>query len=73
MLQEYGLYEHPEVKYNMDKTGIPLEFHPSKIVAKEGQKKIRYQTSREKQQISVNGCGSVTGHVIPPFIVFAAK
>ena len=57
----------------MDEMDIPLELHPPKIIAKKGQKKIRYQTSGEKQQISVIGCGSVMGYVIPPFIVFAAK
>ena len=70
---EYGFNEHPEAIYNMDETGMPLEPCPPKIVAKKGQKKVRYQTSGQKQQITIIGCGSATGHVIPPFIVFAAK
>ena len=72
VFEEYGFADHPEAIYNMDETGMPLEPHP-KIVAKKGQKKVRYQTSGQKQQITVIGCGSATGHVIPPFIVFAAK
>ena len=51
---------------------MPLEPHPPKVIAKRGQKKIRYQTSGQKQQITVIGCGSATGHVIPPFVIFAA-
>ena len=57
----------------MNEMGIPLELHPPKINAKKGQKKIRYQTSGEKQKISIIGCGSVMGYVIPLLIVFAAK
>ena len=57
----------------MDKTGIPLEPRPPKVVAKKRQKKVKYQTSGQKQQINIIGCGSATRHVIPPFIVFAAK
>ena len=57
----------------MDEIGIPLELHPPKITAKKGQKKVRYQMSGEKQQISVIGCGSVMGYVLPHFIAFAAK
>ena len=73
VFQEYGFSEHPEAIYNMDETGMPLEPCPPKVITKRGQKKVRYQTSGQKQQITVIGCGSATGHVIPPFIVFAAK
>ena len=69
----YGFGDHPEARYNMDETGMPLEPCPPKVVAKKGQKKVRYQTSGRKQQIIIIGCGSATGYVIPPFIVFAAK
>ena len=73
VFEEYGFADHPEAIYNMDDTGIPLEPRPPKVVAKRGQKKVRYQMSGQKQQITVIGCGSATGHVIPPLIVFAAK
>ena len=73
VFEQYGFDDHPEAIYNMDETGMPLEPRPPKVVAKKGQKKVRYQTSGQKQQITIIGCGSATGHVIPPFIVFAAK
>ena len=73
VFDKYGFADHPEAIYNMDETGMPLEPRPPKIVTKKGQKKVRYQTSGQKQQITVIGCGSATGHVIPPFIIFAAK
>jgi len=64
---------HPEAIYNMDETGMPLEPRPPKILSKRGQKKVRYQTSGKKEQITVIGCGNATGQAIPPFIIFAAK
>ena len=73
VFEEYGFADHPEAIYNMDETGMPLEPHPPKVIANRGQKKVRYQTSGQKQQITVIGCGSATGHVIPPFIIFAVK
>ena len=73
VFQEYGFSDHLEAIYNMDETGMPLEPRPPKVIAKKGQKKVRYQTSGQKQQITVIGCGSATGHVILPFIIFAAK
>jgi len=35
-------WNHPEAIYNMDESGMPLE---PKVVARKGQKKVRYQTS----------------------------
>ena len=70
---EFRFDDHPECIYNMDKTGVPLEPHPPKIVAPKGQKKIRYRTSGQKSQITVIDCGNVTGQILPPFIIFAVK
>jgi len=63
----------PESIYNMDETGVPLSPRPPKVIAKKGQKKVRYRTSGQKSQITVIGCGNATGQSIPPFIIFAAK
>ena len=57
----------------MDETGVPLEPRPPKVVARKGQKKIRYRTSGQKAQITVIGCGSAVGQILPPFIIYAAK
>ena len=73
LFDEYDFENHPEAIYNMDETGVPLKPRPPKIVAQKGKKKIRYQTSGQKQQITVIGCGSATGQCLPPFVIFAAK
>ena len=52
---------------------MPLEPLPPKVVAQKGQKKIWYQTSDQKQQTTVIGCGSPVRQVISPFVIFAAK
>ena len=70
---DFDFDKFPESIYNMDETGIPLSSRPPKVVAKKGQKKVRYRTSGQKTQITVIGCGSAAGQVIPPFIIFAAK
>lgn len=67
---KYNFHGHPEAIYNMDETGVPLEPRPPKVVAKKGQKKVRYRTSGTKAQITVVGCGSATGQVLPPFMIF---
>ena len=73
IFDQFDFYSYPETIYNMDEKGMPLEPRPPKIVARKGQKKIRYQTSGQKQQITVIGCGNATGQAIPPFVIFAAK
>ena len=70
---EFNFEEHPEAIYNMDETGVPLEPRPPKVVAAKGQKKVRYQTSGKKEQITVVGCASATGQSIPPFLIFSGK
>ena len=70
---DFDFDKFPEAIYNMDETGVPLTPRPPKVIAKRGQKKVRYRTSGQKAQITVIGCGSATGHAIPPFIIFAAK
>ena len=52
----------------MDETGVPLEPHPPKVIAAKGQKKVCYQTSGKKEQITVVGCASATGQSVPPFL-----
>ena len=42
---EFDFENSPKSIYNMDETGVPLEPHPPKVVAKWGQKKVRCCTS----------------------------
>ena len=65
-LVENNLMESPNQIYNVDETGMPLNHSAPKIITRRGHKKVRYRTSGNKSQITVIGCVSATGHVIPP-------
>ena len=56
--------------YNIDETGIALDGHIPRVIAKRGQKKVRYRTSG---QITVIACVNASGQRIPPFVIFDAK
>ncbi len=59
--------------YNIDESGIPLDPRPLNIVAKSGQKKVRYRVSGKKEQITGIVCVNAIGNSIPPMIIFDGK
>jgi len=61
----------PSQIYNVDETGVPLNSNPPKVP--KGMKKPRYQSPRQKGQITVVACGNAVGNVLPPLIIFDAK
>ena len=73
VLVENDLMNSPSQIYNVDETGMPLDHQPPKIVAKRGQRKVRYHTSSNKSQITMIGCVSASGQAIPPFVIFDTK
>jgi len=40
VFEQKGFADHPKAIYSIDKTGMPLEPHPSKVIAQKGQKKV---------------------------------
>ena len=62
---EFRFDDHSERIYNMDDTGVPLEPRPPKVIATKGQGKIQYCISGQKVQITVIGCGSAAGQILP--------
>ena len=73
IFDEHDLANHPEQIYNIDETGMPLDPKPPKIVARRGQKKVRYSCSGKKGQVTVLGCFNGTGQAQPPFVIFDAQ
>ena len=63
----------PNRIYNVDETGICLDGHAPRVVALKGQKKVRYRTSGNKNQVTVIACVSASGQCIPPFVISDAK
>ena len=72
-LKENNLTDCPGQIYNMDETGMPLDPRAPNVVAKAGQKKIRYRQSGKKEQITIIGCGNAVGQSIPPMVIFEGK
>ena len=50
-----------------------MDGHAPRVVALKGQKKVRYITSGNKNQVTVIACISGSGQVMPPFVIFDAK
>ena len=73
-LSEHDLLNQPSQMNNVDKTGVPLDPHPPKVITTKGKvtKKVRYRTSGLKGQVTVVGCTNASGQVIPPMIIFDA-
>ena len=72
-LQENKLMNSPGQIYNVDECGMPLDPKAPDVVATVGSKKVRYRSTGRKEQVTIVGCGSAAGHVIPPTIIFDAK
>ena len=53
VLTENELLNSPSRIYNVDETGIALDGHAPWVVAKRGQKKVRYRTTGNKKQVTV--------------------
>ena len=71
-MDENDLWDKPGQLYNVDETGMPLDPPKLRVCAQKGQK-VRQRGSGNKAQITVVSCGSATGHVIPPFVIFKGK
>ena len=72
VLDEHDLHSAPAQVYNIDETGIPLDYKVPNVLAKTGSKKIRYRQSGKKGQITVVACANAVGQAIPPMIIFDA-
>ena len=70
---KYDLKDKPSQIYNCDESGMPLEHKLPRVVAIKGTKKVRQISSGNKTQITVLGCCSASGQVIPPMVVFSGK
>ena len=56
----------------MDETGIPLDHRSPRVLAKKGQKKVKFCSTGNKSQVTV-GCINAVGQALPLFVVFDAK
>ena len=66
VMMEHGLKGRPSQIYNCDESGMPLQHKVPKVISAKGCKKVRQVSSGNKTQITILGCASATGQVIPP-------
>ena len=52
---------------------MPLQHKVPKALAVKGAKKVHQVSSGNKTQITILGCASATGQVVPPMVVFTGK
>jgi len=67
------LKDKPGQINNCDKSGMLLQHKIPKVGSIKGTKKVHQVSSGNKTQITVLGCASATGQVIPPMVVFTGK
>ena len=63
VLEDNDLLDKPECIYNVE-SGVPLEHRSSLVIAKRGQRKVRYCTSSNKSQVTVAACIKGTGQCL---------
>ena len=73
VLDEFDLLSTPAQIYNVDESGVPLDFKTPNIVAPIGAKKVRYRQSGRKGQVTIVACANTVGQAMPPMIIYDAK
>ena len=69
-LTDNNLLDKPCYIYNMDETGMPLNYKQPKRIAPKGMRKVYGLSSGNKTQITVVACGNAAGHMLAPMVIF---
>ena len=73
-LAELNLLDSPDSIYNVDEVGFPLSDGPRFVLARRGDKTPQSLLGGSgRENITVQVCGSVTGEILPPYIVYKGK
>ncbi|KAB0804529.1 hypothetical protein PPYR_01499, partial [Photinus pyralis] len=73
-LDELCFKNKPERIYNMDKKGCRLTVHHQQtVLAQKGVKRLHLVAPEHAENVTVVGCVSASGTVIPPMIIFKGK
>ena len=69
-----GLTNHPERIFNSDENSFCLCGQPQRVLAKKGAKSPQYTIGGAgKENITVQGCISATGKLLPPYILYTGQ
>jgi len=68
------LFDKPERIFNMDEKGCQLSlYHQRRVLAKKGSKRVHLVAPEHGENVTIVACGSATGIVIPPMIIFKGQ
>jgi len=71
---ELQLFDKPERIFNMDEKGCQLSLHhQQKVLAKKGSKRVHLVAPEHGENVTIVACGSASGIVIPPMIIFKGQ
>ena len=71
---ELQLFDKPERIFNMDEKGCQLSLHhQQKVLAKKGSKRVHLVAPEHGENVTTVACGTATGIVIPPMIIFKGQ
>lgn len=74
LINRLGLRNHPERIFNSDETSFCLCGRPQRVLAKKGAKSPQYTIGGTgKENITVQGCISATGKLLPPYILYTGQ
>ena len=73
ILVKHGLKDKPEYIYCIDEATINAAEEKEKLKIDIRGKKTQLVKSEETENVTILGCGSASGSVIPPYLVFPSK
>ncbi|CAC5426675.1 unnamed protein product [Mytilus coruscus] len=72
-MNRLGLNDKPELVWNMDEKGVPLEHTPSKVVSAKSSRTIPGRVSNTRERNTIVGCINARGDRMPPLIIVKGK
>ena len=69
-LRDHDLFDKPSFVFNMDESGLPLDYKQPKRVATKGMKKLHGPASGDKTQITIIACLNAAGYILSPMVIF---
>ncbi|XP_065645495.1 uncharacterized protein LOC136075970 [Hydra vulgaris] len=63
----------PSLIWNMDESGLQMDFKPPKIITKRGTKQLQSRTSRKRETITIIAAVNAAGGLVPPHFIVKGK
>ena len=73
-LEKNNLMHRPDMVFNVDETGLPLDPRRMKVICEKNIAHLfRVIGGSGRDSITVKGCASADGRMLPPYVIYAAK